>query len=320
MNGFEIFSGSSNPKLAKKIAKHIESSLGDISIKRFPNNHPTGELHVKYEDNIRGKNVFLIQSLSDPVNEHLMELLIMIDAAKRASAADVIPVIPYYGYARQDRKDQPRVPITAKLLANLLQAAGATKIITVDLHAHQIQGFFDIPVDHLFCSKMIANYLTTIIDPNETMLVAPDEGAMKLASLYNKYIPEAMIAMISKNRTGDSQVEAQFIVGDVEGKDCVLVDDLTSTASTLIAGAEKLKSKGAKDIYAAVSHCCLTDKGYENLKKGGIKKLISTNTIPSRKIEQLKILNVASLIGESVMRCHDGRSIASLFETEEDDD
>ena len=313
-NELEIFSGNSNPQLALGISNYIRKKLGNITIRKFPNNSESGETHVKYEDNIRGKNVFLIQSLCDPVNENLMELLIMIDAAKRASAKEIIAVIPYYGYARQDRKDQPRVPITAKLVANLIETAGATKAITVDLHAHQIQGFFNIPIDHLMCSKLIARSLGSSINNQGTVLVAPDEGGMKLVSAYKKYLPKTRMAMISKDRKGDSDVEALFVVGDVEGKKCILIDDLTSTASTLVAGANKLMEKGAKSVCAAVSHCCLTESGFENIKTSVIKKLITTNTINSESRKRIKILDASEMIGEAITRCHDGRSITSLFD------
>jgi ribose-phosphate pyrophosphokinase len=317
---FEIFSGTSNLPLAKKIAKSMGRQLGEATIKRFPNNNPTGEVHVKFENNIRRKNVFLIQSLCDPVNENLMELLIMIDAAKRASANEVIAVIPYYGYARQDRKDQPRVPITARLVADLVETAGATKVITMDLHSHQIQGFFKIPHDHLICSKVVAKYLHKTVEEKNAVIVAPDEGAMKLVKAYQKYLPKARIAMLAKNRSGDSDVEVGFLIGDVQDKNCILVDDLTSTAGTLIAGSEKLLEKGAKSVMAAVSHCCLTEEGFEKLATSQITELISTNTIPTKKKKKIKILDVSQLIGEAIMRCHDGRSIAMLFDGDEEDE
>ncbi|MDQ5980530.1 MAG: ribose-phosphate pyrophosphokinae, partial [Verrucomicrobiota bacterium] len=268
----KIFSGSSNRALAEEICQSIGVPLGDATVNCFPD----GESFVKINENIRGADAYFIQSTCPPTNHHLMELLIMIDAAKRASTQRITAVIPFYGYARQDRKDQPRVPITAKLVANLLMSAGANRVLAMDLHSQQIQGFFDIPVDHLFASPVFFQYLASKRS-NNLVVFSPDVGGMKMAAAYADVLG-ASLGLVAKKRTSATKVEAINIVGEVAGCDVLLVDDITETAGTLTAAAKILKDHGAKSIRAAVSHCVLNEIAYERLKTGLIDELITTNS------------------------------------------
>jgi len=306
----QIFSGSANVELAQKIADYLKVPLGQASVTSFPD----GETFVKINENIRGRDVYIVQPTCPPTNQHIMELLIMIDAARRASAARITAVIPFYGYARQDRKDQPRVPITAKLVANLLVAAGTNRVLTMDLHSQQIQGFFDIPVDHLYAAPILYRYLKAKQLEN-LVVVSPDVGGMKMASAYSQML-NAGLAIVVKRRLSATDIEAQFIVGEVKGKDILLVDDITETAGTLIAAAEILKNAGAKRIFAGVSHAVLNEIGIERLKKSCIEELITTNSVPPRKIDgfNLTALDVSALLGEAIHRVHDGESVSSLFD------
>ena len=306
----KIFTGTAHPKLAQAIADSLGIPLGKAHINRFPD----GESWVKILENVRGKDVFVVQSTCCPPNENIMELLIMIDALRRASAARITAVLPFYGYARQDRKDQPRVPITAKLVANLLVAAGTNRVLTVDLHAQQIQGFFDIPVDHLYAAPVIAKYL---IDKklSRPVVVSPDTGGLKMAHAYSETL-KAGLAIVAKQRKGPSDVEALTMVGDVKGCNCILVDDLSTTAGTLTSAARILKENGAETIYAAVSHAVLTDMGIERLKNSEIKELVVTDTVPLMVKTNgfpVTVLSVAGLLGEAIMRIHDNQSVSSLF-------
>ncbi len=305
----KIFSGTANPDLAQRMAEYLSLPLGEADIRRFPD----GETFIKIKENIRGRDVFLVQSISTPPNEHLMELLIMIDAVRRASANRITAVLPFYGYARQDRKDQPRVPITAKLVANLLVAAGANRILTIDLHAQQIQGFFDIPVDHLYASPVIVKYLKDKGLENP-VIVSPDTGAVKAAYAYSQMF-QCGLAVIAKRRTGPSEVEAFSLVGEVRGRTAIMVDDLTTTCGTLCSAAQLLADNGAAEIYGAVTHGMLTDVGMERLGKSRIKELIVTDTVPTPYAgnERVTVLSVAELLGEAVLRIHEGRSVSSLF-------
>ena len=309
-SNFELFSGRSNVKLAEKIASKMGMPLGKVEIKNFED----GEIFVKYEDNIRGKDVFLIQSVCPPINNNLMELCLMIDAAKRASAKSIIPVIPYFGYARQDRKDSSRVPISSKLVVNMLQMAGATRIISIDLHSPQIQGFFDIPMDHLYCTKVVCKHLYNNFDPKETTFVAPDSGSMKMVQRYAEMM-QVRFAMVYKKRIDDKTTEAMFIIGEeeIKGKNCILIDDLTSSCGTLNSASDLLKEKGAKSVRAVVSHCCLSNRGHTNLTNGSLDELITTDTIPIKKNDKIKVLSVADLLVAAITRTEDGRSIADLF-------
>ena len=309
-NKLKIFCGNSNPKLAKEICSYLQEPLGDATVNSFPD----GESFVKIEENIRGMDVFIIQSTCNPANQNLMELFIMIDAARRASASRITAVIPFYGYARQDRKDQPRVPITSKLVANLLVSAGASRIITVDLHAQQIQGFFDIPVDHLYASPVMFDYLKDFNRENLT-LFSPDIGGMKMAAAYANFL-KTPLGFIAKRRTDAETVEAISLVGDTKGKEILIVDDMTETAGTLCAAAELLKKNGAIKVSAVVSHGVLNDKGYERLSDGVLDELITTNTtaVEQKKDIPITVLSVAKLLGEAIKRIHKNESVTGLFE------
>jgi ribose-phosphate pyrophosphokinase len=295
--------------LAEQIAAIAKVELCAVNITRFPDN----EIFVKIVDNVRGDDLFIIQSVSVNPNEYLMELLIMIDAAKRASADRITAVLPYYGYARQDRKDQPRVPITAKLVASLLEAAGADRVLCVDLHAQQIQGFFDIPVDHLYGAPVIVKYLRSL-ELDNLVVVSPDAGGMKMADAYSKML-NAGIAVVGKQRKSAEDVEANHLVGDVEGCNTLLVDDMTSTAGTLTAAANLLKKAGAKTIRAAVSHSLLTQKGIDRLVESPIDELVTTDTVPQREWSDFNVtvLSVADVLAEAICRIHNDQSVSSLF-------
>ena len=304
----KIFSGSSNRALAEEICKSIGMPLGEATVTCFPD----GESFVKINENIRGADVYIIQSTCPPTNHHLMELLIMIDACRRASTFRITAVIPFYGYARQDRKDQPRVPITAKLVANLLTAAGANRILTMDLHSQQIQGFFDLPVDHLFASPVFFQYLATRRSSN-LVVCSPDVGGMKMAAAYADALG-ASLALVAKKRVNANTVEANNIVGEVAGCDVLLVDDITETAGTLSAAAKILREHGAKTVRAAVSHCVLNDAAYERLKGGLVDELITTNSVPvEARGLPITVLSIAPLLGEAILRINSNESVTSLF-------
>jgi len=304
----KIFTGSSNPALAKEICDYLGNPLGDVLVTSFPD----GESFVRFNENIRGADVFLIQSTNSPANHHIMELLIMIDAARRASASRITAVLPFFGYARQDRKDQPRVPITSKLVANLLVAAGANRILTMDLHAQQIQGFFDIPVDHLYASPVFFDDLQEEDTSNMTVF-SPDIGGMKMANAYAELLG-CPLGFVAKRRTGATTVEAMNVVGEIEGRDTLLVDDLTETAGTLIAAAKILREHGAKSVKAVVSHGVLNEIGFERLRNSDLDELVTTNTV-SLDLQGLPIrrLSVAPLLGEAIKRIHTDSSISNLF-------
>ncbi|MBE2204205.1 MAG: ribose-phosphate pyrophosphokinase [Chthoniobacterales bacterium] len=306
----KIFTGNAHPELARHICDYLNVELGDASVSSFPD----GETYVKINDNIRGRDVFIIQPTCPPTNQNLMELLIMVDAARRASAARITAAIPFFGYARQDRKDQPRVPITAKLVANLLVAAGVNRVLTMDLHAQQLQGFFDIPVDHLHARPVMVEYLHKLAIDN-LVVVSPDVGGVKMASAYAQAVG-AGLAIVVKKRTSAVETEASHIIGDVEGKNVLIVDDLTETAGTLSSAARMLRKHGALDIYAGVTHAVLTDLAVERLKDSEIKELITTDSVPVRPTseQRVKVLSVAELLGEGIRRIHDDESVSSLFE------
>ncbi|HXP62339.1 MAG TPA: ribose-phosphate pyrophosphokinase [Dongiaceae bacterium] len=306
----KIFSGTSNRPLAEAICAYIGIELGKSTIKPFPD----GETFVKIEENVRGEDVFLVQSTSPPTNHHLMEMFIMIDALRRASAARITAVMPFYGYARQDRKDQPRVPITAKLVANLIVAAGANRVLTMDLHAQQIQGFFDIPVDHLYASPVMYQYLRKK-QMQDLVVVSPDIGGLKMAYAYSQVLG-AGLAIVAKRRRNASEVESMAVIGEVRGKNALLVDDLTETAGTLTSAAERLRRKGARKILACVSHAILNLTGIERLRKSTIDELITTDTVLRPPISgvRIKTLSVAGLLGEAIKRIHSNSSVTSLFE------
>ena len=306
----KIFSGTSNPRLASAIAKSIGTRLGKCTVRPFPD----GETFVKIEENVRGEDVFVVQSTSPPTNHNLMELFIMIDALRRASAARITAVLPFYGYARQDRKDQPRVPITAKLVANLLVAAGANRVLSMDLHAQQIQGFFDIPVDHLYAAPVMYDYLKKK-HLKDLVVVSPDVGGLKMAHAYSQVLG-AGLAIVAKRRKSASEVESMAIIGEIRGKNVLMVDDLTETAGTLCSAAALLRQRGAKSIVACVSHTLLGELGIERLRKSRIDELVTTDTVFRPAIEGVKIttLSVAGLLGEAIKRIHTNSSVTSLFE------
>lgn len=307
-----MFSGNAHPELAKNICKYLKVKLSDALVDRFSE----GEIRIKIGENVRGKDVFIVQPISPPPNENLMELLVMIDALKRASAWRITAVIPYFGYARQDRKDQPRVPITAKLVANLLTTAGANRILTMDLHASQIQGFFDIPVDHLFAAGIFVDYFSKSKNKN-LVVVSPDVGSIKMARAYAKRI-SGDLAIIDKRRLSPDKTEVMHILGEVEGKDALIVDDLIATGSSLIEAVETLKKAKAKSIQAAITHGVLSGSAMERIDKcKALEKLLITDSIPldnSKKHSKIKVLSVANLLGEAIKRIHNEESVSSLFD------
>ena len=305
-----VFTGNSNKKLTEEICLYLNMPLGNALVGRFSE----GEIKVKINEDVRGRDVFIIQSLCPPVNDNLMELLILIDALKRSSAYRITAVVPYYGYARQDRKDQPRVPITAKLIANLITAAGTDRVLTIDLHAGQIQGFFDIPLDHLFAVRVFIDYFENQKVRN-LVVISPDVGGVKMARAYAKRL-NADLAVVDKRRMSDKKTEVMFIMGEVKGKNVLIVDDMIATASSLVEATEALKKNGAKDIYAAITHPILSGPAIERIKKSNIKQLIVTNTIPipkNKMISKIKVLSIAPLLAEAINRIHNEESISVLF-------
>ncbi len=313
MPNLQLFSGLANPELARRMAEVLEMPLGDMEIRRFPE----GEIFVKFTQNIRGGDVYIVQPICSPPNENLMELLIMLDAARRASAKRITAVIPFYGYARQDRKDQPRVPITAKLVANLLVTAGATRILTMDLHSEQIQGFFDIPVDHLNAHPVFVKYLRSALPP-DSVVVAPDSGSVKMAHRYADMLGMGF-AVVAKRRISAEKVASSHLVGDVEGRDCVLVDDLTTTGGTLIAAAEILKKAGAQRVWAAISHYCVTKAGHDRIQESCLHEVVTTDSVPMPAAwtpGKTRVMSVAELLAEAVRRTHGDQSVSSLLRPE----
>jgi len=296
--------------LACDIADYIGVPLGDVTVSAFPD----GETFVKINENIRGRDVFIIQPTCPPTNQNLMELLIIVDAARRASAARITAVMPFFGYARQDRKDQPRVPITAKLVANLLVAAGVNRVLTMDLHAQQLQGFFDIPVDHLYALPVLIRRLREKTIP-DFVVVAPDVGGVKMASAYAQVLG-AGLAIVVKRRISATEIQAEHVIGDVTGRNVLLVDDLTETAGTLVGAARMLRRAGAKDVYAMVSHMVLSQIAVKRLQGSEIRELITTDSIPLPGVEgcPITVCSVAPLLGEGIKRIHDDESVTSLFE------
>lgn len=306
----KIFTGTAHRLLAESICNYLDVPLGDASVSSFPD----GETFVKINENIRGRDVYIVQPTCPPTNQNLMELLILVDAARRSSAARITAVIPFFGYARQDRKDQPRVPITAKLVANLIVAAGVNRVLTMDLHAQQLQGFFDIPVDHLYALPRLMQYLENKNLTNLTV-VSPDVGGVKMASAYAQAL-KAGLAIVVKRRISATETEALHVIGDVEGKNVLIVDDLTETAGTITNAAKILRGFGALDIYAGVSHTVLTDLAVERLKNSEIKELITTDSTPINEAaaDCVKVLSIAELLGEGIIRIHRDESVTSLFE------
>ena len=307
----KLFTGTAHPALANGIASYLKCHLADVSVTAFPD----GETFVKINENIRGEDVYIIQPTCPPTNHNLMELMIMVDAAKRSSAGRINAVIPFFGYARQDRKDQPRVPITAKLVADLLSAAGVDRVVTMDLHAAQIQGFFNIPVDHLYGKPIVIRELRERFgeDCSNLTVVSPDVGGVKIARAYSDALG-ARLAIVAKHRVSATEVEAMQVIGDVEGRDVVLVDDMTETAGTLCAAAEILKAGGANRIFAAVTHAVIGELGHERIENSVIEEVITTDSTPVNARGKVKPVSIAPILGEAIQRIHNGESVTSLFD------
>ncbi len=305
-----ILGGNSNPELVNEIAARLNVHPADVLLGRFPE----GEVQVQLKDNIRGKDVFIIQSTCTPPNDNLMELLILIDAVRRASASRITAVLPFYGYARQDRKDRPRVPITAKLIANLITNAGANRVLTMDLHAGQIQGFFDIPVDHLYSINVIADYLLKK-NLRNPVVVTPDVGGIRMARAYARAL-KAQLAIVDKRRESATQTHVMHIIGDVKDKTVIITDDMISTGGSLVEAVTALKEAGALDIYAAIVHPILAGPAVERIEQSALKELIVTNSIPlpsEKRIGKITPISVASLLAEAIHRIHHNESVSSLF-------
>lgn len=311
MEDFIIFSGNSNPALSKKVCSYLNVALGGEKVKRFSD----GEIQIEIDENVRSRDVFVIQSTCSPVNENLVELLLMLDALKRASAARITAVIPYYGYARQDKKVAPRVPISAKLVADMLTIAGASRIITLDLHAGQIQGFFDIPVDNLFAAPVLIEHIRNNFN-NDLVIVSPDAGGVERARAFAKRL-NAGLAIIDKRREVPNEAKAMAVVGDVAGKVVVILDDMVDTAGTLVEAAGAIIKNGAREVYAVCAHPVLSGPSIERIENSPLKALVVTDTIPlrenARSCKKIKVLSISELIGEAIIRSFKGDSVTSLF-------
>ena len=307
----KLFAGSAHQQLSKEIAEMLGLPLGQARLRRFPDS----EVSFQIDENIRGADVFIIQPTSTPVDQHLMELMVMIDAFRRSSASRITAVVPYYGYARQDRKDKPRVPISAKLVANLLSAAGTNRVLTMDLHKAQIQGFFDIPVDHLFAAPVIIDYCARLNYPNLT-IVSPDAGGAERARAYAKRL-DAELAIVDKRRTEDGTAEVMNVIGDVQGRTCILQDDIIDTAGTIQKAAQALKDAGAERVLACAVHGVLSGPAIDRIEKSPLDQLIVTNTIPlseaARRCKKIVVLSVARLLGQAIRNIHEETSVSSLF-------
>jgi len=307
----QLFTGNANPALAEEIAVALETPLGDPAIRQFAD----GEIHLQIQENVRGADVFIIQPTCTPVDRHLMELLLMMDALRRASADRITAVLPYYGYARQDRKDKPRVPISARLVAALLETAGANRVLALDLHAAQIQGFFDIPVDHLFATPVLIDYFRPLNIPDLTV-VSPDPGGVERARAFAKRL-NAPLAILDKRREQPNVAEVMNVVGDVEGRNCLVVDDLIDTGGTLVKGAEALMKNGAASVTACATHAVLSGSSVSRIEASCLKEVVFTNSIPlseaARKSSRIKSLSVANLLAEAIKSIHDETSVSVLF-------
>jgi ribose-phosphate pyrophosphokinase len=311
MDDFVIFSGNSNPILSQKICEYLNVPLGGEKVKRFSD----GEIQIEIDENVRSKDVFVIQSICYPVNENLVELLLMLDALKRASANSITAVIPYYGYARQDKKVAPRVPISAKLVADILTVAGATRIITMDLHAGQIQGFFNIPVDNLFAAPVIIDYIRKKFN-NDLVIVSPDAGGVERARAFAKRL-NAGLAIIDKRRDAPNQAKAMAVIGNVADKVVVILDDMVDTAGTLVEAAGAIMKNGAREIHASCCHAVLSGPAIQRIEDSELKTLVVTDTIPLKKnaidCNKINVLSISKLIGEAIIRSFKGDSVTSLF-------
>jgi ribose-phosphate pyrophosphokinase len=308
-NSLLVFSGNANKPLAKKVCDYLSLPLGKIEISRFPD----GEIDMKIMEDVRGADVYVIQPTCPPVNENLMELLIMVDCLRRASAERITAVIPYFGYARQDRKAEGRVPISAKLVANVITAAGVSRALAVDLHAAQLQGFFDIPMDHLYAAPVLVDYFRRL-DLKDLTIVSPDVGGIKMARAYAKRL-NADLAIVDKRRSGPTEIEAMHVIGEVKDRNVILVDDMISTATSITEAAKVCRKKGAKDIYICGTHAVLAGKAVEKLQKAPVKEVVVTDTIPldGKEFGNLRVLSIANLLGEAIRRIHHSESVSSLF-------
>jgi ribose-phosphate pyrophosphokinase len=307
----KLFAGSAHPQLASEIAEFLGVELGQARLRRFADT----EVSFQIDENIRGTDVFVVQPTCAPVDQHLMELLIMVDAFRRSSAARITAVVPYYGYGRQDRKDKPRVPISAKLVANIMSAAGTNRVLTMDLHKAQIQGFFDIPVDHLFAAPVVIDYLSRQSYPDLT-IVAPDAGGAERARAYAKRL-DAELAVIDKRRTDDGTAEVMNVIGEVGGRTCVIADDIIDTAGTIQKAAQALKEAGAERVIACAVHGVLSGPAIDRIEKAPLDKLIITNSVPltaeRAKCQKIVVLSVARLLGQAIRSIHEETSVSSLF-------
>ena len=310
-DNLKIFSGSSNPALASNVCKYLGIPVGGAQIDRFPD----GEKVIRVEDDVRGRDCFVLQSTCEPVDEHLVELLIYLDCLRRASASRITAVIPYFGYARQDRKDEGRVPITAKLVANLITTAGADRVLAIDLHAKQLQGFFDIPVDHL-TGELVLNKYFRDKKINNLTVVSPDVGNMKIAARYGEHLG-GELAIVYKKRVSGSEVEANEMIGEVEGRNILMCDDIIATAGTVCSAANLIKERGAEKIYVGATHGIFALQALERLAEAPIEEVVVTDTIPSseqaKKVDSVKVLSVAAMLGEAIKRIHRNESISNLF-------
>jgi len=311
INGLAIFSGNSNPVLSKKICDYLNLPMGNAKVKTFSD----GEIQIEIDENVRSKDVFLIQSTCEPVNNNLVELLLMLDAFKRSSASRITAVLPYYGYARQDKKVAPRVPISAKLVADMLEVAGANRVITMDLHAGQIQGFFNIPVDNLFAAPVILEYIKSHFASN-LVIVSPDAGGAERARAFAKRL-HADLAVVDKRRDAPNKARAMAVIGDVAGKIAIILDDMVDTAGTLIEAAAVIIKNGATEVHACCAHAVLSGPSVERVTDSKLKSLMVTDTIPlsekARVCDKIKVLTISELIGEAIIRSYKGDSVTSLF-------
>ena len=312
LQGLKLFSGSSNRGLAEEVTKTLGITLGDATLSTFSD----GEIMIRINENVRGSDVFVIQSTCVPVNDHIIELLLMVDALKRASAGRITAVIPYYGYGRQDRKVQPRVPISAKMVADLITAVGTNRVLTVDLHAGQIQGFFNIPVDNLYAASVLLDYMKKKFDHRNLVIVSPDAGGVERARAFAKRL-DCTIAIVDKRREKANECEIMNVIGDVKGMDTLLLDDMVDTAGTLAQAASALMSQGARKVSAACTHAVLSGPAIDRINASPIEELIVTNTIPlnskAQVCSKLTVLSIAGLLGEAIKRIHEETTLSTLF-------
>ena len=308
----KLLTGNSNKTLSKKIAKYLKLKLVNSSIKKFAD----GEIYIEINENIRGNSIFIIQSISSPANDNLMELLLCIDALKRSSAKNITAVIPYFGYARQDRKVVPRTSISAKLVSNLITKAGADRVVTVDLHAGQVQGFFDIPVDNLFCTPIFARHVNKNINKKNIICVAPDVGGTERARALGKLL-DVGLAIVDKRRPSPGKSQVMNVVGNVKNKTCIIVDDIIDTGGTIVNAAEALKNRGAKEVYVYITHGVLSGEAVKKIEKSVIKKLVITDSIDNnervKKARNIEVLTISNLMGEAIKRISNSTSVSDLF-------